>query len=406
MRRRTWIAGWLIAVVTSCGPRGGAAPAPVSPTGPGAVTDGAAGAAAGATGDAAGRSPAGATEPARLVKTIDGARGTTIHVYLGRIYDGTPVVTLVTEGLTAFDHPELLLSVTARSKDELGQVLPGALSLVQGLTASVPAQVRLDPWMSASLGSGVLGRDDLVGLAAVPAEAAPGVVVPARAVALLVLTRAETEAARRFGAARVAAMIGQRYRYYPTAWWLDVDRPTVVGDADLDTTVLAGREWPRLAGLHYVYELAAAPTPTSTTAGLPEGSAPMRGRVHLRLTAAAATALGDGLRGAPASTAAFALVAPDDSAGARAVWKPGADRLEVITGPGLADTITGNFVGVIVDDGRHGARLFEDGLVIAVSPAERDRLVGALGRGGRFAPDPPTDELAPWQLEWLPPPAP
>ena len=82
---------------------------------------------------------------------------------------------------------------------------------------------------------------------------------------MLFRSRAETEVARRFGAARVAAMLGQHYRYYPTAWWLDVDRPALVDDADQGATVLAGREWPRLTGLRYVFELATAPTPTIAT---------------------------------------------------------------------------------------------------------------------------------------------
>ena len=132
----------------------------------------------------------------------------------------------------------------------------------------------------------------------------------------------------------------------------------------------------------------------------------MHGRVRLRLTAAAAAAITDGLRRTPPLSATFALVVPDDSAGARAVWHPRVDRLDMITGPDLADTITGNFVGLLVADGHHGARLIEDGLVITLSSAERDRLVAALARGGSFAPDPPTDEMAPWQLEWLPPAAP
>ncbi len=387
-------------VLTSCGPRGGAAPAPTTPTGTRASVVGDDGAATGSP------SPAGSVEPVLRASTVAGARGTSIHVYAGRIYDGTQAVTLVTEGLVKFDHPELVLSVTARSNAELERNLLGALTLIKDLTAVVPTQVRLDPWTSAGFASGVLGRDDLLGLAAVPAEAARGIPLPARAVTLLVLTRAETAVALRFGAARVAAMLGQRYRYYPAPWWLDVDRPAVVEEADLDATILAEREWPQVVGLRYVFELAAAPTGTTTADGLLESSAPMHGRVRLRLTAAAAAAITDGLRRTPPLSATFALVVPDDSAGAHAVWHLRVDRLDMITGPDLADTITGNFVGLLVADGHHGARLIEDGLVITLSSAERDRLVAALARGGSFAPDPPTDEMAPWQLEWLPPAAP
>jgi hypothetical protein len=162
----------------------------------------------------------GARVPPRLLATVDTKLGVKVAVHAAAIHDGTPCWTFVTEGMGAKQHPELVLSLTMR-KDEVAERYPAAaVELLGELAAAIPDRTRLEPWRSLTVPDGLLGTDR-IGIAAVPAEGPAGLELPDGAVALQLLTAEETDEARDHGAARVAAMIGNHYRFYPTAWWVD-----------------------------------------------------------------------------------------------------------------------------------------------------------------------------------------
>lgn len=165
--------------------------------------------------------PRAGTAPApRRIATADTpAPGVKVDVYATALSDGTPCWTFITHGMDAKHHPELVLSVTMRRGDVAERYPADAVELLGALGDKLPESTRLDPWQSLTPSVGALGRADLTGIAAVPAMAPDGIEVPPGAVTLLLLTTEETEIARDHGAARIAAMLGRHYRFYPTAWW-------------------------------------------------------------------------------------------------------------------------------------------------------------------------------------------
>jgi hypothetical protein len=366
-----------VALAAACGGPGTSAPPPRSPAAP------------------------AAEQPAlRSIATVDTQQGAKVAVYASALYDGTPCWTFVTAGLAAKQHPELVLSLAMRKGEVAGRYPSAAVELLGELAAALPARTRLDPWQSLTLPSGMLGRADLIGVAAVPAIGPAGLKPPPGAVTLLLLTAEETDVARDHGAARVAAMIGHHYRFYPTAWWNDRDRPSLVTRAQLATSALAGSTGIRVAGLTTVFELAAAPEVAKALdkPGLPEATTRLDGMLHVRVAPEAAPDLARALRGLTPDRVALALLKPDPLAGGRFVWVPGETSPQVITGPGFTGRVTGSFLAIGLDPSATRAVLVEDGAVLTLTPAVRDAVAQALDGRRAYGPTSAAGSL-PWIVE-------
>lgn len=312
--------------------------------------------------------PARAPVPARLLATVDAPVGDVrVAIYAGEIYDGRRCWTFVTDGLLRRLHPEIVLTILQRAADDPARYPDDVVELLGQIATVVPTRTRFDAWGSGTVGSGLLGRDDVIGLAAIPAEAPAGVDVPRTAVTLLPLTRDETEVARLYGAPRVAAVLGQHERYYPTISWFDRDRATSITAADVTTTVLDGMpgvRWPDISILLDVAEL-------GNYAG-----ATLRVRVEPGAIPRLVELLrsGDGRGGS-----ALLLLEPDELAGNRLVWLAGSQEPGAIHGP-PSRRITGNFL-VLTVGAERGSSLVEDGVVLNLTVADRDAVVAALEAG-------------------------
>jgi hypothetical protein len=318
--------------------------------------------------------PARVPVPARLLETVDAALGgIRIAVHAGEVFDGRRCWTFVTEGLVRRDHPELVLSILMRDGDDPALYPTSVVLLLSALGAMVPDQQRFDPWNSATLGTGLFGRDDVIGIAAIPAEGPSGLDLPDPAVSLMPLTRDETEVARRYGAGRVAGMLGKRERFFPTVWWFDRDRPTVIADEDVGKSALADLTGKRWRGITILLDLA----DTMSFHGF---------LLRVRVQPHAVPDLVRLLRTAgPGGGTALLLLGPDELAGTRMVWEPGEELPAGIFGP-PSRRASGNHLVLAVGGVDVLPRILEDGVLVRMTLAERDALVAALEAGRDHSP--------------------
>jgi hypothetical protein len=339
--------------------------------------------------------PAGAIPVAGDVEAIPGR----LRVTVGAVDCADPrgpgrCWTYRSHGLAALEHPELFVALRQRP----GEAAPpsGVIALFKTIFEAVEAgQPKLWPWGAAGVGAPIVeGPADLVGFFAV----AEGAMHEPGELTLVLLTRDELEIAAHQSVPRVAALLGQEYRSYPTVWWSDRDRGSVCGPAMLRGSLLA-HPLDVLAGAGAVFDLAAPPTsavPDGDT-GLTMSSTTVEGRVVVRLTTHAGAVLAQEL--ARSSLVAF-LVNPDRTAGGRIVYGTG-DTLHVITGPAAtAGRLAGTFVAISELPNLRGARIVEDGFVISLAGPDRAALAAALadhrdlvvaGAGGAL----------PWSIEWV-----
>lgn len=345
-----------------------------------------------------------AAEPAkpRRIATVEPRQGLQVAVYAGALHDGTPCWTFVTAGLVAAEHhPELVLSLTLRAGETAERYPAAAVELLGELAAGIAERYlnRLEPWQRRTVPSGMLGRADLTGVAAVPAMGPAGLELPPNAVTLLLLPAEETEVAVAHGVARIAAMIGRHYRFYPTAWWNDRDRPSVVTRAQLATSRVAGVSGIHDSGFTTVFEPASTPgiAKALDKPGLPDATGRLDGTLHVRVEPWEAPALADALRNfTPIQPLRFLLLEPDPLAGGRFVWVPGEESPQVITGPGFTGRVTGSFLAILIDPSETRAVLIEDGAALALTPDVRDALADALHERRTYGPI-----SAPGSLTWM-----
>lgn len=331
--------------------------------------------------DAARRAEAGRTEAeARAAQAARATAALTEAVALqvadGHLRDGARCWTFVSGGFGAHAHPELVLTVVRDDADQLDDVQEHALVLMRSFLHAVTRGTRFTAWMSADLGGGNFGRDDLRGIALIPAIGPDDVALPAGALALLVLTADEAAIARSHGAAAVAALLGNHYRHYPTAWWFDRGRRSLA--AGLGRSAIRG-EAIVLPGVTTLQRVRGAiAIEPDGGAGHAVGSAQHFDPLEITVDAEAAPLLAAALAQLRPGQATLIATAPSPDADGRLVWVPGNTRT-AITGPDGGRAITGSFVAFsLVDTADPGAGVVESGFVIALDGRGRDQLTDAL----------------------------
>jgi hypothetical protein len=347
--------------------------------------------------------PARPVIPPRHLATIELAADVRLAIHAASLADGTPCWIFVTDGLAGRAHPELVLSITERADDVTDRYPADAVALLRGLASALPDSTRLDPYQSGTLGVAILGRSDLNGLVAVPAEGPPGLELPAGAVTLLPLTRDETEVARDYGGLRITSALGLYYRYYPTAWWVDRDRPSVVPAGKAHATSLAGTSPRRAAGITFLFAFEEPPEIAAgeDARGMPHAQGRIAGgTLRVRITDAARHEVVGMLRELGTAADALLLLEPDPHAGGRLVWGPDRDAPHVISGRGFTRLITGSFLALVVSPDADGASLLEDGAALMMTPAERDAVVAALDAGRDHHAPARAGRLA-WTVEFV-----
>jgi TPR repeat protein len=257
---------------------------------------------------------------------------------------------------------------------------------------------HLVAWSWRELGAGLFGREDVVGIAAVPARARDGIVPPEKALALFPLTREELGIVRAQGVPRVTTMLAHAQHVHPTPWWIDRDRASVATVAQHDREPWIMMPGAFKPGITAFLDIPGDPVFVRKKPGAPGGWR-FEGTWRLRVTPEAATALAEHFeRMSPRGTTAIAM-APDDLSGSTFVWIPGGGPA-LARGTSMETRPAAVLLSFIEKRVKMGAELVDDGVVIFLSKEDRDAVIAALRNGADVEIEPPTEGMMPWRLEW------
>ena len=147
----------------------------------------------------------------------------------------------VSDGLSTLGQKEIVITVQRRAGEARGAFPRDLLELYaiihhfagQGRLVDVGAATTLPP------GEGLLGRGDFRGVLYAPPQVLPGVRVKAPSLTGLIVTQGEVEVAQQLGVVRLMARLGKHYRYFPTAPWVDRDRPELCSPGTMEESLVA-----------------------------------------------------------------------------------------------------------------------------------------------------------------------
>jgi hypothetical protein len=346
--------------------------------------------------------PAAAPAPtAPPVTRIEVADGVTVTIHPGGLAPGVSGWTLVTHGLATTHQRELVLALAARRYDSLGSVPTDAVDLLRDLATA--SGLRLEPWSVVHWTGGALRRADLVGLVAIPAVTGmPDLELPPDALSLLVLTSAELDVAKTFGAPRVAAMLAHQLGH-AFATWVDLERSAMLAPEQVKRSAWWARMPTSLPGVTARLEVDGTPERLPRSGRiLGSHSMSLTGMWVVRVTPDAAADFAERLRHVGRTFKAYSI-RPDAEAGARFVWRPERDGFELVVGTPSRTQPTVSLLGFGADASARGGQLGEDGLAIYLSYAQRDALIAALVSGADVTIEAPSAGLMPWRVEWVRP---
>jgi hypothetical protein len=283
-----------------------------------------------------------------------------------------PCWLLHSDGLRAFDHPELALPVRAHPSLERGAVAGTLVQLLSAIVRVAATGQRVTAGGTTRLGGPILGFD---GVFYAPAAPIGDVHLPSTTLIGILASTDELAGVERYGARRMCSLLARQTRYYPYPPWTDVHRDRMaVASAP---TVLA--EMP----------IAALPGATITR----EGSA-----LHFRLSRSrSAPVLRAILPQLPVETPpTFALHDVAAEADACLVWLPDQQAPEAVAPPGSrAQRLGGCFLATANQQPSNGSQIVEDGYAYFLRDADFARLRAAWESESDIAiqGDQPGDDL-------------
>lgn len=215
-------------------------------------------------------------------------------------------------------------------------------------------------------------RDDLHGVLYTRGQPLDGVPVSGAFLTAILLTGPETDAALQFGHVQVMARLGKRYRFFPTAPWLDRRRPEITRPEALASSLLTRTARRRLPGA-WVRQQSAPDAPA--TLGGPGA------KVVLTLTRTAGGQLIEAVRKVGPTSALTLLVDLDPEADAILVWEPGETTRDAIARPGgTGARIAGNSLMIAPGVDANGARGGEGGFALLLTKQTWDEVLSAIER--------------------------
>jgi hypothetical protein len=294
-------------------------------------------------------------------------------------------------GLQRWGHKEIVLAPVLSDDDlprGVGQVISFLYSIHQhakaGTLADVGGHSQLDP-----SGPGLFGRSDFKGVLYTRPYNLLSPELDAETLLAVVVTTEEFAVARQCGHTRVLARLGRHYRFFPTAPWCDPDRPQVMSQEDVTSSMV---ETMRMAA----YDCAAwmnggtepeEMAPSDSLADKDVGDRIIKwsnGDVSLVLPRSIRPRLADLLRDLP-DEAVFTLLTGIPPGIERCfVWPPNGNHANVICIDGTHDRrVAGNFISFVRNQPQSSAHVFEDGLAILMTRKDWDQLRTALMDGER-----------------------
>jgi hypothetical protein len=281
----------------------------------------------------------------------------------------------VSDGLAAHGQVELCFTVK-REAGEAEHAFPRMLfdlfriiedCAANGQIVTEGGFTRLNPAMPG------LVRDDFHGVMYTSGQRLAGVEAREPFLTAIALTGPETQVAEQFGMVRVMALLGEHYRFFPTAPWIDRNRPEIAHPESAATSILNQLPRFRVSGVRARYE-----TPQSVI-GEP-GT-----KVVLTMTHGAAKTLLEGFRHLGSDIGVALLLELDTEADAIFVWHPGQAGAFVIVKPDThGRRVAGNFVAISNGAKTDGSSVIEDGFGLMLTRETWKRFHAAIERRSLF----------------------
>lgn len=296
---------------------------------------------------------------------LDLGNGLTVHVYTHGERD-IALWTMVTAGMEAHGHRELVLSLVRRPGEALASVAEPMLKLLRSIHRVAQHGQRVTWGGLTEVGEDLLAP----GVRAVvyaDAQPFPGVDIPDGALAMILLDREELALVKQFGLYRLLARLGRQHRRFPFPPWTDRDRKRATHAEDSKSML-------GMFGARAVFQAASI---------VLEGE-----QVSLQLKRSDGEALAKLLAQVPSNVPFAISTRPARGADAWLVWWPGQSEPEATTGPTPSSrpTITGGFLGCLIDTGQPDQIIqLEDGFSLMLSAASWARCLRALAGGTSFA---------------------
>ena len=227
--------------------------------------------------------------------------------------------------------------------------------------------------------AGLFGKENLRGIIYTPPDSLPGVAIPSSSITAILVTQNELDAAMQFGVVRFMALLGFRYRYFPTAPWVERGRPDITSPAEMSSSVLAQTPRARVGDARaYLRGIETHREQQSLTGSLENSTVNFtRQEVVLELSAIAAVQFSDLLGQAGLDSPLALITSPDANADACLVWVPGRPGMNAITSPvGTGTRIAGNHVLLLPGQNHDEVRVLEDGFALLLRNATWQEIRG------------------------------
>jgi len=280
-----------------------------------------------------------------------------------------PCTTWCTEGLAAFGHPELTLTLRRPEGADEDTLSLDAIRFLVALHGAVTEGRTLSAGSLGELPAGSFDSEEPYGFVCVHPGRSPDPSAPTSGLRVVVLHRDELALACTFGPWRVLARLARATRWVPFPPWWDATRPSVVHPDDT-RSVLA-----RALRVRVLHAAAWRNNQTVTLCVAPEARAGLRAVVP---------------RMGEAPSFALLVDAPAD-ADAWLVWKPEQQGVTAASrAQGVARKVAGGFVLILHGEGNPVGCHVEDGFAFVLDAETRQALLDALaeGRGFDLAPGP------------------
>ncbi len=311
------------------------------------------------------------------VQVIPGKLTVAFHAHDALEGSAGSFLSAVTHGLHKQKQHEIVVSLRLAPSDDLAEQARDLIRFFATVHDWARQGRRVDAGELTQFGArGLFGQSDN-GLLYVTARPISGVELPARALAAVLVDRAEARLAMDCGVYRVLSRLGEQHRHFPHPTWSDLHRSSVATPRESESLLAKVRR-----------------ARTRAASFLVQGK-----RVRILLSREVRTDLRSSVASLPAGAPFALLTAPADSANAVLVWHPGQKEPKAITPDGSDGSRLSGCCLLIASGGQKDqARLLEDGYSLLFSHETWARVSAAL-----FAAKPLTVRLSDdivLELEW------
>jgi hypothetical protein len=166
----------------------------------------------------------------------------TVHVRVHEVataQGAVPCWSFITEGMKALRQQEVVFTLRRNEQEGPDDYPPAVPDLFRSVfeLAKNGEYVEAGGWTEFQA-LYFLGRADVAGLLYLPAQEVPGLELPPDCLLATMLVGDELMAVQSFGPMRVAALLGNAFRFYPWPAWFDRTRASVVALREMEQSSL------------------------------------------------------------------------------------------------------------------------------------------------------------------------